>query len=867
MLCIFIRKQTLAAVMFLLSAPMYASEPDNIGTPSVFSAESNNLVTGMEPGVRACNAENDDMDDYIDLIMNSCYSIPEHKEELGIQLCSDPRYIGKEKNTKAGLRLLEKAADSGRLNAQYHLGIFLLSGKICEDNEENKQQAYKWLERAAKNGHLESQHYWGACLLNAVGCKDSLENKKQGIQFLNEASLAGHAPSQSYLGNYMLKGIHFEKTKENIEKGIELLTKAAHAGRAEDMHELGIYLLNSIENGNKEENEKNGFKWLSKSSGLGYKVSFTDLGRLLLDSIGCEDTPENKKKAFDLFKKSVDEGCVTAQRYYGKCLVKSIGCDDTPENQKKGLEILTQRANAGCLPSKHVLAECLIKAVGCKDTPENQEKGRKFMSELARDGHPASQVFVGIMLLEADGFEDTIENKQKGLAWIVKYVEQADLQTQVNFSLNYISDPEYDSFPELNERVISILINAADKGNHLAALYVAAGYMNGAYRFKKDISKSLQYFIKANHVYYLQDHIAFCYLKLLDYRNALKYYILAKEQGITVSDATLQYLESKANPQLQDRKKSKNSSKSLTIQGIKEGLDQQKSLLLQQYNAVCANLKKLEELKAKNKYTSDSGDEVSANELETYKKDFLYNHNNQKSSASDKNANITLFQNYLINIKDRIFRQNQGIEVKIRISSQIKSINETRPPFDISSIGEESRKARAEVKKNAKHLLEQEKEKAHAKHNKSNAKKKKKRAKKPVVIETKTEIKDNGPFSDTRLVEKTGAVIPPAAMENAYLILNAVRQSRDINDVLKNLKQLEIKASLTKLSSLEYAGCPEADAAYEVRINDQYRIIIPFIKVRNEVIANDNNNRNSETTDKELIYRSEIYICDPHVKQ
>ncbi|MBP6985166.1 MAG: sel1 repeat family protein [Alphaproteobacteria bacterium] len=656
------------------------------------------------------------------------------------------------------------------------------------------------------------------------------------------------------MANLLCKDPRFCHKKEYKQIGLRFFEELSLLGKYSDAQYMFSFFLLKEDD---PECVKKGLKWLEISANAGETMAMNGMALNLLNSTWCEDTLENKKKGMAWLEKAAKLGCPASQSTLGRYMVRGMYVDNTKENKKKGIEWLEKAAEAGIVYAMNDLGVFLIQS------GEEQKKGIEWIMKAADLGHAVSMSNLGLLMIKNKYFKDTKENKKKAVEWLEKAANAGVISSMNELGKALVGAIGCENTPENKRKGIEVFIKASDGGDAVSSFQIAYFYFTGMSVLEKDFQKAIYYFERANDKYLADDYMGFCYLKLSEYRKSLKHYELARRRGAFVSDAMIKYLESKANPQFQDRKKSKNNSKSRTIQGIQSDLDQQKIQLLQQYDSVSTQLKKLEELKVKNNYKSDAGDEVSAEELKKYRDDFVKNH---KSTLANKQENISLFQDYLMNIKDKIFHQNQALSISIRMENQRKTIQDHYDAFGVLSVDEESREAKASAKKNAQLVLDQEKEKAHAKHNKSNAKKKKKKSKKTVPIATQAETKAIGPFSDTRLIVKTEADIPEAAMQKAYTILNGIRDSRTIDEVVNKLKSLDIKVDIKKISS-DYAGCPEADVVYEARINNQYRVIIPFIHVKNEAIANDNNNRTPESDVTTLIYQSEIYICDPHVKQ
>ena len=125
-----------------------------------------------------------------------------------------------------GLRILERLATDGNVEAQYQLGLTLEYGKSGENEqiEPNIREAARWYKQAADNGHLQaSDQLWQVYLH-----KGNVDEQK-ALTYLLIAAKKGVANAQRFLGICYMNGDILSVPKDHAE-GLKWLRKSAQAG-------------------------------------------------------------------------------------------------------------------------------------------------------------------------------------------------------------------------------------------------------------------------------------------------------------------------------------------------------------------------------------------------------------------------------------------------------------------------------------------------------------------------------------------------------------------------------------------------------------------------------------------------------------
>ena len=132
--------------------------------------------------------------------------------------------VQQDKSTKSAASWLSKAANSGHVAAQFHIGLLWLEGKGVTQQDET--EATKWLQRAASAGHPEALYNMGVLCLNGTGMPQS---GKEAAHFFFEAAKLGNSEAQFRYAMVLEHKVHKERRQEaeRIAQAREAAERAA----------------------------------------------------------------------------------------------------------------------------------------------------------------------------------------------------------------------------------------------------------------------------------------------------------------------------------------------------------------------------------------------------------------------------------------------------------------------------------------------------------------------------------------------------------------------------------------------------------------------------------------------------------------
>lgn len=235
-----------------------------------------------------------------------------------------------EGHAERAAELLSNAATRGDAEAQYYLGLLLLSGKGVEQDlgrafdwflaaseggnmhaqfelskaysrgqgtEANPQEALRWLEEAAGAGLPEAQYFLANALDNGGGVP---VDKQAALDWFRRAAENGQPQAQRELGTKYLAGA--DGVTPDAAEALRWLGAAAEAGDRSAMHNLGI---GYVSGGLLPQDYNKALRWFEQASDLNLGRSTFALGQLYANGTGTE---QDLAKAVALYDKAAQQG-------------------------------------------------------------------------------------------------------------------------------------------------------------------------------------------------------------------------------------------------------------------------------------------------------------------------------------------------------------------------------------------------------------------------------------------------------------------------------------------------------------------------------------------------------------------------------
>jgi TPR repeat protein len=232
----------------------------------------------------------------------------------------------------------EKAADHGRADAQFILGVCFAFGQGVE---KDCGKAAEWFQKAADHGRADAQFILGACFKNGQGVD---EDHFKAVEWYQKAADQGHAGAQFNLGVSYENG---EGVAKDYAKAVEWFQKAADHGRADAQLKLG-FCYNSG-HGVKQDYGK-AVEWYQKAAYQGRADAQFILGACFMNGVGVK---QDNAKAVEWYQKAADQGDASAQYNLGVCYRDGLGLKI---NKPRAFELFQQAAANGSKEAQDLVA-------------------------------------------------------------------------------------------------------------------------------------------------------------------------------------------------------------------------------------------------------------------------------------------------------------------------------------------------------------------------------------------------------------------------------------------------------------------------------------------------------------------------------
>lgn len=270
-----------------------------------------------------------------------------------------------------GLAMLERAAETGNVDAAYWLGqAYLGQGQVSAD----PAQAEKWLSQAARQGNIDAARTLGSAYLDG----DVLtRNVAQGVQLLERAAQQDDAYALALLGNLYLDG---KQVQRQASRGIDYLQRAHELGHPYATARLGESYLKGD---GIPADPVQGVALLTEAANQGQSGAARTLGIAYMDGAGLQRDPA---KAQQWLSRAVeqDPNDTTSKTRLGQGYLEG----KLPGSSQQGVKLLQDAANQGDAYAMVVLGRAYRDGVG---VPPDLTLSELWLRRAAKAGHPSAQ--------------------------------------------------------------------------------------------------------------------------------------------------------------------------------------------------------------------------------------------------------------------------------------------------------------------------------------------------------------------------------------------------------------------------------------------------------------------------------------------
>lgn len=225
--------------------------------------------------------------------------------------------LGEEESPKKSFNWYLKAANQGRLSAQFYVGYYYSSGYGIKKDAE---LAFEWYSKAAKQQSPAALNNLAFCYEYGEGTEVDLV---KAVHYYEESAKLGNTTAQKNLANCYRDGNGVES---NPSKVFYWTLEAARKGDIESLGRISLYYIKGY---GTEINHKEALLWYARYYSKGIQINSVD-------------------DAFAFFFKKGDEGDSQALYIIGKCFQYGVATEKGFENAYKYFE---RAANLGHIES------------------------------------------------------------------------------------------------------------------------------------------------------------------------------------------------------------------------------------------------------------------------------------------------------------------------------------------------------------------------------------------------------------------------------------------------------------------------------------------------------------------------------------
>lgn len=304
------------------------------------------------------------------------------------------------------LPLLRAAAEAGKAEAQYYMGVCLLYGR---GTETDAAEAVSWYRKAAEQGYADAQNSLGYCYGTAAGVA---LNYAEAAKWYRKAAEQGQMYAQSNLGMYYYNG---RGVAVDYAEAYQWFQRSADQGYAVAEDWLGI----CCENGRGTEKDPGkAAEWYKKAAEQGNAWGQDHFGNMYEYGKGVK---QDLSEAVKWYEKAAAQGHENAKKHLETCRKKNSEAEYQKgksfldaRNYDEAVPLLRRAAEAGKAEAQYYLGNCYHFSQGVK---QDYAEAVKWYRKAAEQGNADAQYSLGECCKNGRGVQQDIK---KAIEWYEK---------------------------------------------------------------------------------------------------------------------------------------------------------------------------------------------------------------------------------------------------------------------------------------------------------------------------------------------------------------------------------------------------------------------------------------------------------------
>ncbi|MGX1829138.1 metallophosphoesterase [Paenibacillus taichungensis] len=399
-----------------------------------------------------------------------------------------------EKNIKEAIRILEDLVLKNNFDAKLELSKVLLIGG--EGIVKNIEKGELLLREVASGTHNESKRFLAECLVDKILIEN---NDNEVIDILEEAinSQEGDQLAAEYLADLYYEGKY---TTRDVDKCVELYELSLKGTKIEPKVRYALMLIVGVGDLIPKDTQR-ALKIIKEAVDMGNSLGRFEYSKILINGYFIK---KNVELGLEILNELIEEGDLASKRYFALMLTYGHRVNRDIEKAKSLYEELIIKEYAFAIDD---YANFLISGVYF---PRDLNKGEKLLKQLGQYSQTISYE-LGLLYLDGKGIKKHISNGRDRLS-------------------------------------------KAAHSDHINAMFELGLRLKRGIKLGKDTKKGSEYIQKAlNQCSIMELHaLGLIAYRLKDYDLAIKLFIDAYENGVTVAGNSLAYMIRRREVKLQE---------------------------------------------------------------------------------------------------------------------------------------------------------------------------------------------------------------------------------------------------------------------------------------------------------------------------